>query len=43
MLETEGHWYVEMKVQASDDADPPRDMQLTASLDGHSEPTTFTV
>ena len=43
VLESEGHWYVEMKVQASDDAVHHGNMQLTASLDGHSETTTFGV
>jgi len=43
VLETDGHWYVEMKVKAADDAVHHGTIQLTASLDGHSETTTFTV
>ncbi len=43
VLETPGHWYVEMKVQVSDDAVHHGTMRLTASLDGHSETTTFGV
>ena len=43
VLESPGHWYVEMKVQTSDDAVHHGTMQLTASLDGHSETTTFGV
>jgi hypothetical protein len=43
VLESPGHWFVEMKVQVSDNAVHHGTMQLTASLDGHSETTTFTV
>jgi len=43
VLESPGHWYVEMKVQVTDGAVHHGTMQLTASLDGHSETTTFKV
>ena len=43
VLESPGHWYVEMKVQASDSKVHHGSMKLTASLDGHSETTTFDV
>ena len=41
--ESAGNWYVEMKVQASDSRINHGTLTFTASLDGHSESTTFTV
>jgi hypothetical protein len=38
-----GNWYIEMKVQASNSAVNHGTLTLTASLDGHSESTTFEV
>lgn len=43
VLESDGHWYVEMKVQASNSQINHGTMKLTASLDGHSESVEFTV
>ena len=39
----DGHWYVEMKIQASNSQINHGTMKLTASLDGHSESVEFTV
>ena len=43
VLESPGNWYVEMKVQADDSDVNHGTLTLTASLDGHSESTTFVV
>lgn len=43
VLESPGHWYVEMKIQADNSQINHGTMKLTASLDGHSESVDFTV
>ena len=43
VLVSPGKWYVEVKVQADDSAVNHGTLTLTASLDGHSESTTFVV